>query len=103
MLTPSEIDLLRQDLRAALKLLGQDEIDDAHTLMRHHCFRPDDFEFSQYAEVSPAFPSDVAGTVTLTRKSNQIAKRYVVGGGASWLLELESDLKQEVFGPKTGA
>lgn len=34
LLTPCEIDLLRQDLQMALKLLGQDEIDDAHAVMR---------------------------------------------------------------------
>lgn len=31
MLTPSEIELLRQDLQAALKVLRQDKIDDART------------------------------------------------------------------------
>jgi hypothetical protein len=31
MLTPSEIEILRQDLRAALKVLRQDKIDDAPT------------------------------------------------------------------------
>ena len=31
MLTPSEIELLRQDLQAALKVLRQDKIDDAPT------------------------------------------------------------------------
>jgi hypothetical protein len=31
MLTPSEIELLRQDLEAALKFLRQDKIDDAPT------------------------------------------------------------------------
>src|SRR5229473_472136 len=71
MLTPSEIDLLRQDLQAALKLLGQDEIDDAHALMRDHGFRPDDFEIIQRASSSPAFPREIAGAVTLMRKSNR--------------------------------
>lgn len=31
MLTPSEIEILRHDLRAALKVLRQDKIDDAPT------------------------------------------------------------------------
>ena len=101
MLTPSEIDLLRQDLRAALKLLGQDEINDAHALMRDHGFRSDDFEIIQNADPSPGFPSDVTGTVTLMRKSNQVARSYVAGSGSSWLAQLESDLKLGAFGRKT--
>jgi hypothetical protein len=100
MLTPSEIDLLRQDLQAALKLLGQDEIDDAHALMRDHGFRPVDFEIVQHAAPLPAFPSPVIGTVTLVRKSTRVAKTYEAGSGTSWLALLEQDLKQGVFGRK---
>jgi hypothetical protein len=100
MLTPSEIDLLRQDLQAALKLLGQDEIDDAHGLIRDHGFRPVDFEIIQHANPSPAFPSAVTGTVTLVRKSTRIAKTYGAGSSTSWLALFEKDLKQGVFGRK---
>jgi hypothetical protein len=92
MLTPSEIDLLRQDLQAALKLLGQDEIDDAHALMHDHGFRPDDFEIIQRADHSPTFPSEITGTVTLVRKSNRMAKT-----GSSWLELFDTDLKLGVF------
>lgn len=100
MLKPFEIDLLRQDLEAALKLLGQDEIDDAHTLMRSHGFRPDDFEVIPHADPSPAFPSAVTGSVTLVRKSTRIAKTYEAGGGSSWLVLFENDLKLGTFGPR---
>jgi hypothetical protein len=100
MLTPFEIDLLRQDLREALKLLGQDEIDDAHALMRDQGFRPADFEIVQHADPSPAFPNAVTGKVTLARKSTRIAKTYEAGGGSSWLVLLEQDLKKGVFGRK---
>ena len=100
MLTPSEIDLLRQDLQAALKLLGQDEIDDAHALMRDHGFRPVDFEIVQHADPSPAFPNAVTGTVTLVRKSTRIAKTYEAGSGSSWLVVFEQDLKEGLFGRK---
>jgi hypothetical protein len=100
MLKPFEIDLLRQDLQAALKLLGQDEIDDAHALMRDHGFRPVDFEIDQHADPSPAFPSAVTGTVTLVRKSTRISKTYEAAAGTSWLVLFEQDLKQGVFGRK---
>jgi hypothetical protein len=101
MLTPSEIDLLRQDLQAALKLLGQDEIDDAHALMRDHSFRPDDFEIIQRADPSPAFPSEVTGTITVVRKNNRVTKAYEAGSGSTWLVRFENDLKLGFFGRKS--
>ncbi len=100
MLTPSEIDLLRQDLQAALKLLGQDEIDDAHALVRDQGFSPVDFEIIQHADPSPAFPTAVTGTVTLIRKSNRIVKTYQAGNGSSWLIQFEHDLQGGAFGPE---
>jgi hypothetical protein len=102
MLTPSEIDLLRKDLQAALKLLGQDEIDNAHALMRDHGFRPDDFEVIQRADPSPAFPSEITGTVTLMRKSNRTAQTYDAGSDSTWLVRFETDLKLGAFGRKSG-
>jgi len=99
MLKPFEIDLLRQDLQAALKLLGQDEIEDAHALMRDHGFRPVDFEIVQHADPSPAFPSAVTGTVTLIKKSTRMARTYEAGNGSSWLMLFEHDLTQGAFGP----
>jgi hypothetical protein len=101
MLTPSEIDLLRQDLQAALKLLGQDEIDDAHGLLRKHGFRPYDFEIIQRSDPTPAFPgaiTAITGQVVLLRKSNRKAKAYDAGHGSSWLAHLENDLKSGAFG-----
>lgn len=99
MLKPSEIELLRQDLQTALKLLGQDEIDDAHALMVDHGFRTDDFEITQRSEASPPYPSPIAGTVTLMRKSNRKVKTYSAGDGVAWLLQFEADLKSSAFGP----
>ena len=101
MLTPSEIDLLRQDLQAALKLLGQDEIDDAHGLLRKHGFRPCDFEIVQHTDPTPAFPgaiTAITGQVVLLRKSNRMAKAYEAGHGSSWLIHFENDLKSGAFG-----
>src|SRR5262245_40323092 len=63
MLTPSEIDLLRQDLKAALSVVGQDEIEDAHNLFHDHGFRVDDFEILQRGDRSLAFPGSIMGTV----------------------------------------
>jgi hypothetical protein len=103
MLKPFEIDLLRQDLQAALKLLGQDEIDDAHALMRAQGFRPGDFEIIQHADPSTAFPSAITGRVTLVRKSSQLSKSYEAGNGSSWLVQFESDLKQGIFGRQSRA
>jgi hypothetical protein len=98
MLKPFEIDLLRQDLQVALQLLGQNEIDDAHALMRDQGFRPDDFEIFRHADPSPAFASAVTGKVTLVRKSTQVAKNYEAGVGHSWLRLFENDLKEGAFG-----
>jgi len=100
MLEPFEIDLLRQDLQATLKLLGQDEIDDAHALVRDQGFSPVDFEIIQHADPSPAFPSAVTGKVTLIRKSNRMAKTYEAGNSSSWLIQFEQDLQQGAFGWK---
>jgi len=98
MLTPSEIELLRQDLRAALKALGQDEIDDAHTLMREQGFRSKDFEILQRAAPSPPLPSAAAGTVVVTRRINKASRTYVAVDGSTWLEQLDADLKSGVFG-----
>jgi hypothetical protein len=97
MLTPSEIDLLRQDLQAALKLLGQDEIDDAHGLLREHGFRPADFEIVRHAHPDPL--GAITGRVTLLRKSTHMAKTYEAGPGTSWRRCLENDLQSWAFGP----
>jgi hypothetical protein len=98
MLKPFEIDLLRQDLQAALKLLGQGEIDDAHALMRDQGFRPDDFEIIWYADPSPGFPSAVRSKVIMVRKSAQVTKTYEADDGPLWLLLFENNLKQGAFG-----
>jgi hypothetical protein len=97
MLTPFEVDLLRQDLQMALKLLGQDEIDDAHTLIRAQGFRPVDFEIVWHADPSPAVPGAATGNVTVTRRSTQIACTYDVADG-SWLAQFELDLQEGAFG-----
>ena len=97
MLTPSEIDLLRQDLQAALQLLGQDEIDDAHALMRNQGFRPVDFEIIHHGDPSSAFPRAVTGKVSLTRKGTLMTKNYEAADG-SWLSQFEIDLQEGAFG-----
>jgi hypothetical protein len=98
MLKPFEIDLLQQDLKAALKVVEQDEIDDARALIAQHGFRNDDFEITQRADPSLAYPSDVTGAVIVVRKSNKAAKSYDAGSGSSWLEQIETDLKIGVFG-----
>jgi hypothetical protein len=52
LLTPCEIDLLRQDLQMALNLLGQDEIDEPHALMRDQGHPPVDFEIVWHGDSS---------------------------------------------------
>lgn len=98
MLTPSELELLRQDLKAALKALGQDEIDDAHTLMREQGFRSEDFEILERADPSPPLPSAVVGTVVVMRRSNRASRSYAAGHGSKWVEQLDADLKLGVFG-----
>jgi len=99
MLTPSEVELLRQDLKSALKVLGQDEIDDAHELFRRSGFRSTDFEILQRGDPSIPHVSPVTGTAVVIRKSNRLAKTYAAGNLSSWLLQLENDLKLGTFGP----
>jgi hypothetical protein len=98
MLTRFEIDLLRQDLRAALEVVGQDEIDDAESLLRKHSFRASDFEILQRGDPSPEYPSAITGTVHVIRKSNGAARAYSGGSGSTWLVQLENDLKSGLFG-----
>jgi hypothetical protein len=98
MLTPSEVELLRQDLRAALKVLGQDEIDGAHQLMRRSGFRSSDFEILRGSDPSPPAVTPPTGIATVRRKSNGTARTYMAGRGSRWLLQLESDLKTGLFG-----
>src|SRR6266404_8806212 len=93
-LTPSEIDLLRKDLKAALKVVGQDEIDDALALIREHGFQSSDFEIVQRSDSSPPYPSHVSGQVTVRRKSNSAARHYDAGSHSTWLSDLELDLKK---------
>jgi hypothetical protein len=100
MLTPSELELLRQDLQSALSVLGQDEIDDAHQLLRQFGFRPSEFEILQRCEQSPAYPSALVGDAIVIRKSNRILRTYKAGNESSWLQELEADLKTWAFGPR---
>jgi hypothetical protein len=99
MLTRSEIDLLRRDLKSALEVVGQDEIDDAEGLLREHGFRGEDFEILQQGEASSSFPSPIAGVVHVVRKEGLLAKSYRADSGSSWLGELEKDLKSGLFGP----
>jgi hypothetical protein len=98
MLTRSEIDLLRRDLKSALEVVGQDEIDDAEGLLHLHGFRREDYAILQRADPSPSFPSSITGTVHVVRKSDHLAKAYRAGSGSSWLAEFERDLKAGVFG-----
>lgn len=98
MLTPSEIELLRKDLRAALKFLGQDEVEDAQKLMREQGFRSDDFEILQKADPLSSSPGAVTGAVMVLRRSNKAYKSYVAGHGSTWLEQLDADLKLGVFG-----
>jgi hypothetical protein len=97
MLTPFEVDLLRQDLQMALKLLGQDAIDDAHTLIRDQGFRPVDFEIVWHADPSQAVPGAATGNVTVSRRTTQIACTYDAADG-SWLGQFELDLQAGAFG-----
>ena len=98
-LTPSEIALLRQDLKAALTVIGRDEVEDAHAALRTCGFRIDEFEFTQHADTSPAHVAPVTGTVTWTRKANKVTRTYVAGHHSSWLSLFEADLQSGVFGP----
>jgi hypothetical protein len=100
MLQPFEVDLLRQDLQQALKLLGQDEIDDARALMREHGFDPVDFEILQQADPLAADVSPVTGTVTTVRRSSGCSSTYGAGHGTSWLSLFDLDLKSGLFGRK---
>ena len=98
MLTPSEIALLQQDLRAALSVVGQDEIDDAHVLLAEHGFARDDFEFSEICDPSPARVGAITSVLTLKRKSTGAIREYSAGHNSQWLMHFEVDLKAGIFG-----
>ena len=100
MLTPSEIALLQQDLRAALSVVGKDEIDDARSLIVDHGLPGEDFEFAQEADPLPPGLSAVTGVVVCRRKSTGLAKAYAVGHASQWLMLLEVDLTSGAFGPQ---
>jgi hypothetical protein len=87
-------------LKAALKVLGQDEVEDAQTLLREHGFRSDDFEILQRADPSPPFPSAITGTVVVLRRSNNASRSYAAGHGSTWLRQLEADLNLRMFDHK---
>src|SRR3989442_6970036 len=65
MLTPSEVELLRQDLKSALKVLGQDEIDGAHDLFRRSGLQSTDFGILQHGDPSIPQVSPVTGTAVV--------------------------------------
>jgi hypothetical protein len=98
MLTPSEVDLLRQDLRAALTFLGQDEVDDAHHAIRECGFRTDDFEILERPNPSPSLPGPVTGLVVVLRKSNSVRRIYAGGHASQWPSEFRADLRAGLFG-----
>ena len=98
MLTQSEVDLLRQDLRAALNFLGQDEVDDAHHAMQEFGFRTDDFEILEQPHPSPILPGALKGAVVVSRRSNAVHRTYAGGHGSQWPTEFREHLKNGVFG-----
>ena len=98
MLAPFEIDLLRQDLKAALSVVGKDEIDDAHVLLAEHGFAPDDFEFSEICDPSPARVGAITSILTLQRTSTGTIREYTAGHNSQWLMHFEADLKAGIFG-----
>ena len=98
MLTPSEIGLLQQDLKAALSVVGKDEIDDAHALLVEHGFAVDDFEFSQICDPSPTHVGPITGALVVKRKSTGSTNEYGAGHSSQWLTLFESDLKAGTFG-----
>jgi hypothetical protein len=95
MLTPSELDLLRQDLKSALEVVGQDEIDSLESLLREQGFQVSDFKFLRNINPSDARPP---GTVLVRRTSDGVEKPYAATSAASWLARFEADLKAGTFG-----
>ena len=89
---------MRQDLNAALKVVGPDEIEDAETLLHENGFSAEEFEIIQQGNPAPAFPSAITGRVVVLRMTSGAAKEYDAGSGSRWLVELDRDLKAKVFG-----
>jgi hypothetical protein len=101
MLKPFEIALLRQDLRAALTVIGQDEIDDARQLLVSCGYRVGEFEFTQQAGPPPQGVAPISGTVTCSRRATRATRSYVAGHQAPWLKQFEDDLRADAFGPRS--
>jgi len=84
-------------LKAAIEVVGQDEIDDAYSLIHRYGYATQDFEILQKGDPTPAFPAATTGIVVVVRKSNGMTKRYEAGHRSSWLLQLDTDLKSRAF------
>jgi hypothetical protein len=98
MLTRSEIELLRQDLSAALKVVGPDEIEDAEALLQANGYAAEEFEIIQQATPSPSLPSAISGSIVVVRTTSGAAKEYDASSGSRWLMDLDADLKGRAFG-----
>lgn len=102
MLQPSEIDLLRQDLQQAYKLLGQDEIDEARAEIRRLGYNESHFTFSRIPHAHPG--AGVTATIedmVVLNKANGQKKTYDAGHGSSWPVEFSNDLRSGYFGAKS--
>ena len=100
MLQPFEIDLLRQDLQQALKLLGQDEIDDAYAELRKLGYDEGDFAFTR--RPSTHLGTGVAPSIEDMEVMNTVngkQKTYDASHGSSWPAEFSDDLCAGYFGP----
>ena len=101
MLQPFEVDLLRQDLKQALSLLGQDEIDDAHAEIRRLGYKEGDFTFTRTLDkhlgtsVAP-----VVADMVVMNTANGREKAYAAGHGSSWPVEFCDDLRAGYFHPR---
>ena len=100
MLSPSELDLLQQDLKMALSVVGLDELEDANALLVQIGFPPNDFQFGEESDPSPAYPAPITGRIQCIRISMDRRQVYDAGHESSWLCDFERDLRSGHFGPQ---
>lgn len=97
MLTPSEIALLRRDLKTALRVIGIDEFDDAVQVLEEHGYQLGEFEVEECSQELGQGIAPIAGAITWTHKRSGVSRTYSVGHGSTWLMAFNRDLKRKVF------
>lgn len=94
---------MRQDLQQAFRLLGQDEIDEAHAEIRRLGYSEEDFTFTRepYTYLGTGVAPVIADMVIMNTVTGR-QKTYSADSGTWWPAEFCNDLRAGYFGPPVG-